>query len=281
MKKVIIFGAGGFGKEVFYEVKGKMNVIAFADNDSLRWGEELEGIPIIGNSEIVITLEHDEVILGTTAYSIVEQLINAGEPQQKINTKYMDVRINARINFIRDLADIHKNNYKKGCIAEGGVFQGEFSRELNKAFPESELYLFDTFEGFDDRDVETDLELKLSNISKGHFSYTSEEKVMSKMMYPERVHIIKGYFPESVSQVDENNRYLFVNLDFDLYNPTYEGLKYFYPRLLNNGVILIHDYYHLNYKAVPEDIKEYEKNSGVSLLKIPIGDHCSIAIIKR
>lgn len=71
MKKVIIFGAGGFGKEVFYEVKGKMNVIAFADNDSLRWGEELEGIPIIGNSEIVITLEHDEVILGTTAYSIV------------------------------------------------------------------------------------------------------------------------------------------------------------------------------------------------------------------
>ncbi len=281
MKKVIIFGAGGFGKEVFYEVKGKMNVIAFADNDSLRWGEELEGIPIIGNSEIVITLEHDEVILGTTAYSIVEQLINAGEPQQKINTKYMDVRINARINFIRDLADIHKNNYKKGCIAEGGVFQGEFSRELNKAFPESELYLFDTFEGFDDRDVETDLELKLSNISKGHFSYTSEEKVMSKMMYPERVHIIKGYFPESVSQVDENNRYLFVNLDFDLYNPTYEGLKYFYPRLLNNGVILIHDYYHLNYKAVPEAIKEYEKNSGVSLLKIPIGDHCSIAIIKR
>lgn len=163
---------------------------------------------------------------------------------------------------------------------KGGVLRGEFAVEINKVFPLSPLYLFDTFEGFDIRDIVVEKERGYSNSSAGHFAITSEDFVMSQMKYPEMVHICKGYFPESTTDVNENNRYIFVNLDFDLYKPTLEGLRYFYPKMIKRGIILIHDFYHLNYKAVPEAIKSYEKELGFQLIKIPIGDHCSMAVIK-
>ena len=142
------------------------------------------------------------------------------------------------------------------------------------------MYLFDTFEGFDRRDIEIEKGRGFSISTVGHFAITSEKMVMDQMPHPELVHIRKGYFPESIDDSDSENRYIFINLDFDLYNPTLEGLRYFYPRMIERGIILIHDFYHMNYKAVPEAIKSFEDEIGFHVVKMPIGDHCSMAIIK-
>ena len=45
--------------------------------------------------------------------------------------------------------------------------------------------------------------------------------------------------------------------------------------------MLIHDYFNPGYKGVAEAVKDYEKEIGRSLYKLPIGDHCSIAIVKE
>jgi len=60
------------------------------------------------------------------------------------------------------------------------VYKGDFARLINEALPDRKLYLFDTFEGFDDRDVIVDKE---KGFSKGDqdFSDTSVERVISKM----------------------------------------------------------------------------------------------------
>ena len=42
----------------------------------------------------------------------------------------------------------------KGECAEAGVFEGDFAKWINQYFPDRKLYLFDTFEGFDMRDIE-------------------------------------------------------------------------------------------------------------------------------
>ena len=49
--------------------------------------------------------------------------------------------------------EINKNNVE-GDIAELGVYRGEFSSVLNASFPERNLHMFDTFEGFNDADIE-------------------------------------------------------------------------------------------------------------------------------
>lgn len=45
------------------------------------------------------------------------------------------------------------NNSIEGSVAEAGVYQGNFSAVINKCFPTRKLYLFDTFEGFDSKEI--------------------------------------------------------------------------------------------------------------------------------
>ena len=54
-------------------------------------------------------------------------------------------------------------NQKKlaGNVAEVGVYKGKFAKYINHYFPDRLLYLFDTFEGFDLRDVQSENEKSL------------------------------------------------------------------------------------------------------------------------
>ncbi|MDR3334041.1 MAG: TylF/MycF family methyltransferase [Treponema sp.] len=46
--------------------------------------------------------------------------------------------------------EIRERNIE-GAVAELGVFKGDFAKRLNIAFPDRKLYLFDTFDGFDEQ----------------------------------------------------------------------------------------------------------------------------------
>ncbi|HTL07529.1 MAG TPA: TylF/MycF/NovP-related O-methyltransferase, partial [Chitinophagaceae bacterium] len=84
----------------------------------------------------------------------------------------------------------------KGNVAELGVYKGKFARYINQYFPERRLYLFDTFEGFDNRDIAKE---KSDNFSKGDqdFSDTSVAAVLQLMPFPGQCQPVKGFFPES------------------------------------------------------------------------------------
>ena len=85
-------------------------------------------------------------------------------------------------------------------------------------------------------------------------------------------------FPTETAYGLENEKCVFVNLDFDLYDPILAGLRIFFPKMVKGGVILVHDYYNNGYKGVKQAVEKFEKE--YSFTKIPIGDHCSICIVK-
>jgi O-methyltransferase len=91
--------------------------------------------------------------------------------------------------------EIYDKNIE-GVVAELGVYRGDFAKIINVAFPDRKLYLFDTFEGFDELDVEAELR---NNYSRGDqdFSETSIELVLSKMKYKDNCIVKKGHFPET------------------------------------------------------------------------------------
>lgn len=136
----------------------------------------------------------------------------------------------------------------------------------------------DTFEGFDIRDCKNEKQQGLSKANISDFSNTSLDYVKSRMLYLNNCRFIKGFFPETTSQIPEHEQFKFVNIDVDLYQPILAGLEYFYPRMVDRGVILIHDYFHPYYtgskKAVDEFCLKY------NLFCIPIGDAFSVAIFK-
>lgn len=200
-------------------------------------------------------------------------------PENKIERGYMDYINRAREKFVFNVAQMQRKKGLSGDVAEGGVFRGDFSKIINAAYPESKLYLFDTFEGFDERDYENDIKvrkvLELSGKQKyDHYANTSVELVLGKLPFPEKAVVRKGYFPETAGGVD--GEFVLVNLDFDLYAPIKAGLEFFYPKMKKGGVIMVHDYYNHNFDA-DRAVDEFCGEHG--LIPISIGDLLSVAIV--
>ena len=168
----------------------------------------------------------------------------------------------------------------EGDVAELGVYRGDFAKNINQVFPDRTLYLFDTFEGFVKRDVNIDKSFFYSECDQD-FSATNIDLVMKKMKHPEKCKVIKGYFPDSLNKLPDNEKmqYCFVSIDADLYQPTYEGLCYFYPHLCKGGYIMVHDYNNVKYKGVYEAVLKFTNENPASY--VPLGDPSgSVVIVK-
>lgn len=161
-------------------------------------------------------------------------------------------------------------------MAELGVYRGDFASRINSAFPERTLYLFDTFEGFVTRDKEIEHQHKFSTPNQD-FSETSIDLVLSKMPHKDNCIVKKGYFPESSKGLEDN--FCFVSIDADLHQPIYEGLKYFYPRLIKGGYIFIHDYNNAGYKGVKDAARRYSRENNISYF--PLCDPWGSLIITK
>jgi len=120
-----------------------------------------------------------------------------------------------------------------GSLAECGVYKGQLSKFIHAMLPDRKLYLFDTFEGFDQRHKESQ--------NDNRFKDTSVESVKKLVGNSENVIIKKGFFPESATGI-ENESFAFIMLDFDKYEPTLAALKLLYSKLNPGGFLFIHDY---------------------------------------
>lgn len=165
----------------------------------------------------------------------------------------------------------------QGCIAELGVYKGDFAKYMNKVFPNRTFYLFDTFEGFHEKDIETDIKAGYSS-GKQDFSNTSVEMVLNKMPYRENCIIRQGWFPETAKGI-EDERFVFVSLDTDLFEPIYTGLQFFYPRLQAGGGIFVHDFNNCEYKGSSAAVRKFSEEQGVPYLCLT--DECGSAVILK
>jgi len=120
-----------------------------------------------------------------------------------------------------------------GSFAECGVYKGTLSKFIHDTCPERIFYLFDTFKGFDKRDLESG--------EDDRFSDTDVTSVQRYIGGNNNIIIRKGFFPETTAGIT-GERFSLVILDFDKYNPTLAGLNFFYPLMNIGGFIFVHDY---------------------------------------
>lgn len=201
------------------------------------------------------TLRNKKVFIGSS----LDYLQRA----RKIDKNYLDYIRLSTLELVSN--EVNKNNLV-GNVAELGVYKGKFARYINQYFPDRILYLFDTFEGFDVRDVEKE---KQKNFSGGDqdFSDTSIDAVMKMMPLPAQCRPVKGFFPESAKGIDD--RFVFVSLDADLYEPIYHGLLFFYPRLVHGGYIFIHDFNNDSYKGSRKAVEQFCSEQNINFVPLP------------
>ena len=122
-----------------------------------------------------------------------------------------------------------------GDFAEFGVYEGASARLLCEVKGDRTLHLFDTFEG-----LPTPGREEGRVFAAGHFR-SRLEQVRDKLDAFSGCRFHKGFFPASAEPLAAH-RFSFVHLDVDLEDSTYEGLAFFYERMVPGGIILTHDY---------------------------------------
>ncbi len=294
VEKIIIYGCGHVGKEVLSWLSGspEREVAAYIDS---RSGDEsgavkCMGVPIMPPDSIE-KIGFDYVFLATAkskyALEMKQTLIQYKIPESKIVDLSLCGYRDIRYYFIRGFADYANREKLDGSVAECGVNQGDSAMYINLAFGGRKLYLFDTFEGFDEGDLKFERNIDNRDFLEGQFNRlcfrdgepdVKIEEVKGKMTYLENVIIKKGYFPDTAKDV--NDTFCFVNLDMDLYMPILNGLRFFWDRMVSGGGIMIHDYFRQDLPGVKKAIEDFEIERRIKLVKTPIGDKCSIFIVK-
>lgn len=290
MKTVVLYGAGEFTKRFLCQPTNEYIVAAIVDRnwENIR---SLMGHLVIAPSLIVnydfdyVIISLDDLKMGNDVhiFQIYDSLVKIGIPDEKIllqSFKSQEYHINRypRMVYVRELSELMRERNIRGSVAECGVYRGWFSAMINEFFSEESLYLFDTFSGFDTRDVESDLSPAIKAIKEGkfdHFNRTSEEIVKLRCPYRERLIFKKGYVPDTFEGV--RDCFCFVNLDMDLYVPQLAALRFFAPRMVEGGVILVHDYYNNIFPGTRKAVQELAAEQ--SLILHPIGDGLSIALL--
>lgn len=220
------------------------------------------------------TLKHSFHVISTPEIDVIN---NVDYNKYMSDSVYENDYVRLK-NFELVAAEIIKNDIE-GCVAELGVFRGEFAKHINRVFPDRKCYLFDTFEGFDVKEAVN--ELQQDNCNEAFvevFKNTTMEIVLNNLPNQKQVIFRKGFFPESLDGLDE--RFAFVSIDVDFGESIYQGIKYFYPRLNKGGYIFIHDY-NSRLTGVRDAVNRYEKEYDVHMCKVPLCDMNGTLIITK
>ena len=283
-----MFGAGEYGRRFIERLGDETEIVYVVDN--FHVGECCMGYKIISAQELA-KKEFDSCVICLNDYtnleaydavdSIIRELIFFGIPDHKIQHQnvYYE-KDDCRIIFLKEYSrSVERIGVGGGSIAECGVMRGHFAHYISKYFRGRKFYLFDTFSGLDERDILKEPERAEWLRTRGnlYLQHGNEAIALRRCIDPERVIIKKGYVPETFRDI-EDERFVFVNLDMDVYAPTLSALRFFSTRMVKQGVILCHDYFNPMYPGIKEVIDEFEEEQ--KFLRIPLKDSlCIIPVI--
>ena len=134
-----------------------------------------------------------------------------------------------------------------GATAEAGCFRGlasylicKYRQDEDASFDGTGHFMVDSFEGLSEP-VELDGDFSKTRHAEGAFTKTSLEHCERTMGDFPGATIIKGWIPTAFQELPDQ-AYRFVHIDVDIYEPTLDGLRYFYPRMSPGGMIVVDDF---------------------------------------
>lgn len=254
IKKYIYQLVGFFGIGlILYRKRKRTNVVHFNKNEYFRFIEQ------------------------NKAYDLYSDALNKITPKNELpdNDIYKELRFFSLMQLIKRALESNL----EGNIAECGCFRGHSSYIISSYIkdinPRKEFFIFDSFAGLSNKDLDldrpayeqSDEEMKLET---GRFSCALEEvqKNLSEFNF---VKYFKGYVPERFEEVS-GHKFCFVHIDVDLYQPTYDALDFFFPRLVKDGIIVIDDYGSSLYKGATTAVDDFLlKNTCSTFYEVPMG----------
>ena len=170
-----------------------------------------------------------------------------------------------------------------GNIAECGCWKGlssymlcSYMRAVDEDFKGEKYHIFDSFQGLNspaDSDnlpeaTTKSLQSKFGTV-RGAFQADLNHVRHTLVNFP-RITFHRGWIPDIFGRTPARN-YRFVHIDVDLYEPTLGAVEYFYPRLVQGGLIVCDDYGSLAWPGAKRAIDEYCQRQGLNPLILSTG----------
>ena len=157
-----------------------------------------------------------------------------------------------------------------GDTVECGAYKGATSylicreQALNGAEKHRHHFVFDSFAGLSEPDGRDG-----SYWTAGDLQAT-EEDVRAALAEFSAFTILPGWIPERFAEV-ENQRFAFVHIDVDLYQPTRDSIEFFYPRLNPGGILLLDDYGFRSCPGATAAADEFFTDKDEAVANLPTG----------
>lgn len=181
---------------------------------------------------------------------------------------------------LSQVANFAAQKFPRLDVAECGVWKGHSAYMLSKIFSDHKFsgtfHIFDSFEGGLSDKVEQDKNL-LREMSGGEVKIEKEifssqqSQVASVLSSFSFIKLYAGWIPERFEEVS-GEKFSFVHIDVDLYQPTLDSLDFFWQRLTKGGFVVVDDYGSSQFPGASVAVDEFlDKNKPSFFYKVPMG----------
>ncbi|MCX7397521.1 MAG: class I SAM-dependent methyltransferase [Planctomycetales bacterium] len=157
----------------------------------------------------------------------------------------------------------------RGQTAECGVFTGVSSavicEVLRDSYSDGERHwAFDSFAGLPEPTTSDGDAWNSGDLTA---NYATARQHLKEFPFCE---LVQGWIPEVLEPCSEFP-FRFAHIDLDLYEPTAHALAFFYPRLVNGGIIVCDDYGFRTCPGARQAVDEFVQNTNAPLVELTTG----------
>lgn len=185
-----------------------------------------------------------------------------------------------RFHVLAQLVEQAAREHPEAEAAECGCWKGHSTlftaTLLTRNGFQGGFHVFDSFEGGlsefrdEDKGVFTP-QNEVEEAQRRQFFMSHYDEVRGVLKDFDFVKFYKGWIPERFAEV-EDSRFGFVNIDVDLYAPIKDSLEFFYPRLVEGGVIYLDDYATTAFPGARKAVDEFRETVQPSqFISMPYG----------
>lgn len=216
-------------------------------------------------------------MIGSTLSYSVSGLLKGLSPLWLDDTEFVDIYRKVKHRILLDparcfvlLQAARRQKTVPGNIVELGSYRCGSAPFLtaNDSATQKTLHIIDSFAGLPEV---TDKDPYWKKGEMGHTDFEEIKKFLKTNLINTKHKIYKGFFPQEVDLDALSGPWSLVHIDTDLYQPTLDALRFFWPNLNRGGMIIVDDYGNSSCPGVVSAVKEFEAETGVTAIFLVSG----------
>ncbi|MBI3516200.1 MAG: class I SAM-dependent methyltransferase [Proteobacteria bacterium] len=156
------------------------------------------------------------------------------------------------------------------CGTNTGIYSLAVCEYIDVNSTEKSFWLFDTFAGHPAEQLNPQ-ERRLHEGSTAAGTYSDVYEIAQRNFAPfPKAHLVRGKVPDTLGSV-AIDKVAYLSIDMNLEYPERAALKFFWPKLVPGGIVVLDDYGWLQHRSQKDSHDAFATAHGVEIFALPTG----------